>query len=67
MKAIQSVIVLFIVVISLSSCKKDYICSCTFSDATKNFDRKIENISRKNDALVICNDYSAFVGNCKLK
>ncbi|HMN32352.1 MAG: hypothetical protein IT215_03145 [Chitinophagaceae bacterium] len=50
---------------SFSSCNKDYTCRCTFDNADKNFDIKIKKV-RKNDAKVICDKYSAFVGNCQV-
>ncbi|HNF70831.1 MAG TPA: hypothetical protein PLP34_00360 [Chitinophagaceae bacterium] len=49
-----------------TSCNKTYTCSCTFPDASKNFDVKLESM-RKNDARTVCDDYSQFVGNCALK
>jgi hypothetical protein len=66
MKQIFGLIVLLVILIGFGSCRKEYTCGCTFSDSSKNFDKKIENALR-NEAYVICEDYSTFVGNCKLK
>ena len=66
MKALFFVFVGFITVAGLCSCNKDFTCRCTFTDTTKNFDIKIEKV-RKNDAKVLCTDYSVFVGNCVLQ
>jgi hypothetical protein len=52
--------------ISMTSCTKTYTCTCTFTDASKNFDVKLEKM-RKNDAKTTCDDYSQFVGNCVIK
>ncbi|MBK7763003.1 MAG: hypothetical protein IPI46_06470 [Bacteroidetes bacterium] len=53
-------------ILSVSSCTKTYTCSCTFTDASKNFDVKLEDM-RKNDAKTTCDDYSVYVGNCVIK
>ncbi len=50
---------------SFTSCNKDFTCRCTFVDTAKNFDVKIKKV-RKNDAKVICDRYSLFVGNCEV-
>jgi hypothetical protein len=49
-----------------SSCTKEYTCACTFTDTSKNFEVKLENM-RKNDAKTVCYDYNLFVGNCDIK
>lgn len=66
MKAIFFAFVGMITVASFCSCNRDFTCRCTFTDTSKNFDIKIQKV-RKNDAKVLCTDYSAFVGNCALK
>ena len=53
-------------VAAFSSCDKQYTCSCTFTDTSKNFEVKLEKM-RKNDAKTVCYDYNKFVGNCELK
>lgn len=66
MKAILFAFIGLITVAGFCSCNKTFTCRCTFTDTSKNFDVKIENV-RKNDAKVLCTDYSQFVGNCVIK
>ncbi len=66
MKKLYFTFIALLVAIAFSSCSKTYTCTCTFADASKNFDVKIEK-ARRNDAKVICDDYSEFVGNCAIK
>lgn len=66
MKSILFVFIAIITAASFCSCNKDFTCQCTFTDTTKNFETKIKKV-RKNDAKVICTDYSQFVGNCTIK
>lgn len=66
MKSFLLGIISIIAVASFSSCNKDFTCRCSFVDSTKNFDVKIKKV-RKNDAKVICDEYSTFVGNCAIK
>jgi predicted small lipoprotein YifL len=66
MKKVFLSLMCIMTVIGFSSCSKKYTCSCTFTDASKNFDVKLEKM-RKNDATTVCNDYRLFVGNCALK
>lgn len=66
MKALFFVFVSIITVASFCSCNRDFTCQCTFLDTSKNFEIKIQKV-RKNDAKVLCTDYSNFVGNCALK
>jgi len=66
MKQVLFSLLCILTVIGFSSCSKEYTCSCTFTDASKNFEVKLEKM-RKNDAKTICFDYSAYVGNCALK
>lgn len=66
MKAIFFVFVGIITLAGFCSCNKDFTCRCTFKDTTKNFDIKIEKV-RKNDAKVLCTDYSTYVGECALQ
>lgn len=53
-------------ILGFGSCNKEYTCACTFPDASKNFEVKLEKM-RKNDAKTVCYDYNVFVGNCALK
>ncbi|MBL7764858.1 MAG: hypothetical protein JNJ58_02110 [Chitinophagaceae bacterium] len=64
-KALYSILILAAST-TLFSCNKDYTCACTFSNSNKNFEVTIEKV-RRNDANVICQDYSQFVGNCQIK
>lgn len=66
MKYIITILAGFIAISGLVSCNKDFTCQCSFADTAKNFEIKIKKV-RKNDAKVICTDYSTFVGNCSLK
>lgn len=66
MKVLLAGFILWVGLMSFSSCKKDYTCQCTFVDTTKNFTTTISNMY-KNEAKVVCNDYAEFVGNCTLK
>lgn len=66
MKFLLSGIVLWVVLMGSSSCNKSFTCECTFQDTTKNFTVDISGV-QKNEAVVTCNDYSQFVGTCKLK
>lgn len=66
MKLLLSGFALFIILLSFSSCMKSFTCECTFSDTTKNFTVKLDNMT-KNDATVTCEDYNQFVGDCALK
>ncbi|HOZ50730.1 MAG TPA: hypothetical protein PLU17_02660 [Chitinophagaceae bacterium] len=66
MKKVFLSLICLIAIIGFSSCNKDYTCSCTFTDSSKNFDVKLEKM-RKNDAKTVCDDYSVYVGNCVIK
>lgn len=66
MKAIFFVFVGIISIAGFCSCNKDFTCRCTFTDSSKNFDIKIQDV-RTNDAKVLCTDYSLYVGNCALQ
>ncbi len=66
MKAIFFAFAGLMIATGFCSCNKDFTCRCTFTDTTKNFDIKILDV-RKNDAKVLCNDYSTFVGSCVLQ
>jgi hypothetical protein len=66
MNRMKQFLFLAMAVVALSSCNKDYTCECTFPDASKNFEVPLEKM-HKNDAKVVCNDYSQFVGNCSIK
>ncbi len=66
MKKLYFAFFALLVAFAFSSCSKTYTCTCTFTDTSKNFDVKIEK-ARRNDAKVICDDYSEFVGNCAIK
>lgn len=66
MKKVFLSCVSLIALVGFSSCSKEYTCSCTFDDASKNFDVKLEKM-RKNDAKTVCTDYSVYVGNCSIK
>lgn len=61
-----SIVALLFVSLSFTSCRKDFTCECSFTDSTRNFSIQIEK-KLKNDAKVICTDYSQFVGNCSIK
>ena len=61
-----SAIVVLVVSLGFTSCQKNYTCECTFTDSTKNFSVVLEK-QLKNDATVICKDYSDFVGICNIK
>ncbi len=48
-------------VLLFASCSKEYTCSCTAGTNTeKSFDVKLEKM-RKNDAKVVCNDYTRYL------
>lgn len=61
-------------IIVLPSCKKDYTCACTYTDANgdqQTIDVPMDHVTKK-DAKSACNaasaTYSAFTGvECKLK
>jgi len=61
-----SIVAVVLVSLSFTSCRKDFTCACTFTDTTRNFSIDIKN-KLKNDAKVICADYSEAVGTCLIK
>lgn len=61
-----SIVAVVLVSLSFTSCRKDFTCECTFTDTTRNFSIDIKN-KLKNDAKVICADYSEAVGTCVIK
>jgi hypothetical protein len=61
-----SIVAVVLISFSFTSCKKDFTCECTFTDTTRNFSIDIKS-KLKNDAAVICADYSDAVGSCVIK
>lgn len=61
-----SIVAVVLVSLSFTSCRKDFTCECTFTDTSRNFSIDIKN-KLKNDAKVICTDYSEAVGTCVIK
>jgi hypothetical protein len=61
-----SIVAVVLVSLSFTSCKKDFTCECKFTDTTRNFSIDIKS-KLKNDAKVICADYSDAVGTCVIK
>ena len=47
--------------LSFSSCKKDYTCSCAWSDGSGSLTYTIPK-STKSDAEAVCNDYEYTIG-----
>lgn len=73
MKKLLSVAVVAVALISLSSCKKDYTCACTFSGAgagTPNQNIEIKD-AKKKDAKESCDNaqtnWAALGASCELK
>ena len=61
-----SIVAVVLISFSFTSCKKDFTCECKFTDTTRNFTIDIKS-KLKNDAKVICADYSDAVGSCSIK
>jgi len=58
MKQIKFALLAFCIVLSAASCKRDYICRCTYGVAKNGYDIQFQNINygkAKND----CNKYSS--------
>jgi|GEM_PF-6368727 len=57
--------ILFIVGLA-SSCKQNHVCECSDINGVDSFSVQLNNL-RINDAKVVCDDYSDFVGQCEIK
>jgi len=72
-KKLLSIAAVTVALVSLSSCKKDYTCTCTFVEVGEpNYETNltIPNVSKK-DAKTACDNftttYSVAGGTCELK
>jgi hypothetical protein len=54
------------IVASITSCKKTWTCECSTVTGSDSFSVGIDHI-RKNDAKVVCETYSQFIGQCTIK
>ena len=72
MKKLLSIAAVTVALVSLSSCKKDYTCTCTFTGVGGSQEAVLQlNDSKKKDAESACDtwstQYSTVGGTCELK
>lgn len=66
MKKVLLIAVTLISISSMSSCKKDWICTCTYSTTGDKTEYPIAN-SRRPEASLACDFYEGFGEDCSLK